>query len=59
MGKLEELIKEANTLPISQYELEQGRIEIAAANGGTSDDEITVDTVRAAHTIIVAAESRE
>ena len=54
--ELEALLARARHIKPSALELEKRRIQIAAANGGISDERITVATMRAARTIMVANE---
>mgnify|MGYP003385839478 CR=1 FL=1 len=55
--KLLALIKKANERPISHAEREEQIVLMAAANGNLTDQRITVDTVRAARTILEAADT--
>jgi hypothetical protein len=52
--ELEELLARARHLKLSNAELEEPRIAIAAANGTLSDDRITLDTMKATRTIMIA-----
>jgi prefoldin subunit 5 len=52
--ELEELLARARHIKPTAEELEEQRIVIAAANGQISDSRITVETMRAARTIMVA-----
>lgn len=55
--ELEELLSRARQIKPSNAELEEQRIIIAAANGTLSDDRITVTTMKAARTIMIAGEA--
>jgi prefoldin subunit 5 len=52
--ELEKLLARARQIKPTADELEEQRIMIAAANGHISDSRITVETMRAARTIMVA-----
>lgn len=54
--ELEEKLAKARQMDLNEAELEEGRIAIAAANGNLSDERITVQTMKAARTIMKAAE---
>jgi hypothetical protein len=54
--ELEELLARARDLKLSDAILEEQRIAIAAANGTLSDDRITVATMKATRTIMIAGE---
>jgi prefoldin subunit 5 len=55
--ELYELLARARQIKPTVDELEEQRIMIAAANGHLSDSRITVETMRAARTIMVAGAS--
>jgi hypothetical protein len=42
---------------LTEAELEDGRVAIAAANGNLSDERITIETMKATRTIMIAAEA--
>jgi hypothetical protein len=52
---LESLLKKANTVVLTNDEQEKQLVLMAAANGNLSDERITVATVEAARTIMLAA----
>ena len=54
--ELEHLLARARHLKLSDAELEEQRIIIAAANGALTDDRINVDTMKATRTIMIAEE---
>jgi hypothetical protein len=54
--ELMELMERSRSVHVTSEELEEGRIEIAAANGALNDDRITVATMKATRTIMLAAE---
>lgn len=55
--ELKQLIERSRDVRVSEAEREEGRIAIAAANGALTDDRITIDTMRAVRTIMIAAEA--
>ena len=55
-AELEMLMERSREHRSTPEELEEGRIAIAAANGALSDARITIDTMRATRTIMLAAE---
>jgi hypothetical protein len=54
--ELQELLDRARGVELTPDELEEHRIALAAANGHLSDSRITLETMRAARTIMIAAE---
>jgi hypothetical protein len=54
--ELEELLERARAVNLSDKELLEQRIMLAAANGRLSDERITVEAMRASVTIIEAAD---
>lgn len=54
--ELEELLARARHLDLTDAELEEQRIAIAAANGALTDDRISVETMKATRTIMIASE---
>lgn len=54
--ELEQLLKRAQGVELSEAELEEHRIALAAANGHLSDPRITLETMQAARTMMLAAE---
>jgi hypothetical protein len=54
--ELEQLLARANDVKLTEAELEEHRIALAAANGHLSDSRITLATMQAARTIMIAAE---
>jgi hypothetical protein len=54
--ELKELLERARGVKLNEAELEEHRLTLAAANGHLSDSRITLDTMRAARTIMLAAE---
>jgi hypothetical protein len=55
--ELELLIERSKDVTVSDADLEEGRIAIAAANGALTDARITIDTMRAVRTVMLAAEA--
>lgn len=55
--ELEKKLARARQIELTEAELEEGRIAIAAANGNLSDERITIATMKATRTIMVAAET--
>ena len=55
-AELQALLDQSRGLSLSELQLEEGRIAIAAANGAISDSRINIDTMRATRTIMLAAE---
>lgn len=56
-AELADLLEKSKSLDVCEGDMEDHRIELAAANGYMSDSRITVDTMRATRTIMKAAES--
>lgn len=54
--ELQELLERARAVEMTDAELEEHRITLAAANGHLTDSRITVDTMKATRTIMKAAE---
>ena len=54
--ELAELLERARNVKLSEDDLEEHRVALAAANGNLSDSRITVETMQAARTIMIAAE---
>ena len=54
--ELKELLERARTIKLSEKELEEHRVALAAANGHLSDKRITLDTMKATRTLMKAAE---
>lgn len=54
--ELEELLERARDVKMTPEQLEEHRVALAAANGHLSDSRITLETMRAARTIMIAAE---
>ena len=54
--ELKELLERARGLEMTPAQLEEHRIALAAANGHLSDDRITLETMQAARTTMIAAE---
>lgn len=53
---LADKLAKAKKMSWSEAELEESRVAIAAANGSLSDERITIETMKATRTIMVAAE---
>ena len=53
--QLRNLLDRARNVVLTQDQLERQLVEMAAANGNLSDERITVATVEAARTIMLAA----
>ena len=51
-----DLIERSRGVTLTDAQLEEGRIAIAAANGAMSDSRITVETMRATRTVMLASE---
>lgn len=58
-AELKSLIDRTRDVKLTEAEMEEGRIAIAAANGAITDARITVDTMRATRTIMIAAENKD
>jgi hypothetical protein len=56
--ELEELLERSKSVVLSPDEIEENRIALAAANGQLTDKRITVATMRAARTIMLADEGQ-
>lgn len=56
--RLTALLEKAKAVTLTPEQLEAQRINTAAANGNVSDSRITVQTVQAARTIMLAAEGK-
>lgn len=56
--ELNELLEKARGVTLSAQQLEEHRIALAAANGHLSDERITLDTMKATRTIMIASESQ-
>jgi hypothetical protein len=54
--ELEELLARSRNLKLTEAELEEHRVALAAANGHLSDSRITLETMQAARTMMLAAE---
>lgn len=54
--ELKSLLERARSLRMTEAEMEEHRIALAAANGHLSDDRITLETMQAARTTMIAAE---
>jgi len=54
--ELEDLLKQARGVQLSEAQLEEHRIALVAANGYLTDNRITVETVKATRTLMKAAE---
>lgn len=55
--ELEQLIERARDVKLTEQQLEDGRVAIAAANGAITDSRITLETMRATRTIVLASEA--
>jgi len=55
-NELKELLERARTVQLTETELEEHRIALAAANGHLSDSRITLETMQATRTIMIASE---
>lgn len=54
--ELKGLLEQAKSIHLSPEEIEENRIALAAANGNLTDDRITVATMKATRTIMLAEE---
>jgi hypothetical protein len=54
--ELKGLLEQARSVQLSPEEIEENRIALAAANGHLTDDRITVKTMKATRTIMLAEE---
>lgn len=54
--ELKSLLEQAKSVELSPEEIEENRISLAAANGHLTDDRITVNTMKATRTIMLAEE---
>jgi hypothetical protein len=54
--ELKGLLDQAKSIRLSPEEIEENRIALAAANGNLTDDRITVATMKATRTIMLAEE---
>jgi len=54
--ELQELLDRARGMKLTVEELEEHRVALAAANGHLSDSRITLETMKAARTIMLAAD---
>jgi hypothetical protein len=54
--ELAKLLERARSLRMTPEQLEEHRIALAAANGHLSDSRITLETMKAARTTMIAAE---
>lgn len=57
--ELEDLLRKASTAKLTDAEVEENRFALAAANGHLSDERITLETMRATRTTMVAAETKK
>lgn len=55
--ELKALLEQAKSVRLSPEEIEDNRIALAAANGTLTDDRITVATMKATRTIMLAEEN--
>lgn len=55
--ELSDLLEQARSIKLSEADLEEHRIALAAANGHLSDERITLDTMKATRTIMIAEEA--
>jgi hypothetical protein len=56
---LKELLERAKKVDMTPDQLEDQRLNVAAANGNVTDSRITVKTVEAARTIMLAATAQD
>ena len=54
--ELEDLLERSKSVELTADEIEENRIALAAANGQLTDKRITVSTMRATRTIMLADE---
>lgn len=52
--ELKALLEQARTVELTPEQVEDNRISLAAANGALTDDRITVNTMKATRTIMLA-----
>lgn len=57
--ELSDLLERARTIELSEADLEEHRIALAAANGHLSDERITLETMKATRTIMIAEETHK
>lgn len=55
--ELKALLEQSKSVELSDNEIEENRIALAAANGQLTDKRITVSTMRATRTIMLADEA--
>lgn len=55
--ELAELLERSKSVKLSPEQVEENRIELAAANGHLADDRISVSTMKATRTIMLADEA--
>jgi len=55
--ELKALLEQAKSVELSANEIEENRIALAAANGQLTDKRITVSTMKATRTIMLADEA--
>lgn len=56
--ELSDLLERSRSIKLSEAELEEHCIALAAANGHLSDERITLDTMKATRTIMIADEEK-
>jgi hypothetical protein len=56
-NELKALLEQAKSVELSAEEIEENRIALAAANGQLTDKRITVSTMKATRTIMLADEA--
>ena len=56
--ELRGLLEQARSVQLSPEDIEQNRIALAAANGHLTDERITVATMKATRTIMLAEENK-
>lgn len=56
--ELDELLERARSIKLSEKDLEENRVALAAANGHLSDKRITLATMKATRTIMKAEEGQ-
>ena len=55
--ELKQLLEQSRSVQLTDNEIEENRIALAAANGQLTDKRITVSTMRATRTIMLADEA--
>lgn len=54
--ELKDLLERSRSVELTEAEIEENRIELAAANGHLTDERITAETMKATRTIMLSEE---